>query len=92
MTSQKSKNFVSLEDIVLILRKLVRLDLTVTITDLLTKITNYDNCTKISENYQHSRAWSENYSWNCEIKRPQTVIVEDMPWQHIIYCTDQLIF
>lgn len=55
MTSQKSKNFVSLEDIVLILRKLVSLDLTVNITDL-TKITNYDNCTKISETYQHSRA------------------------------------
>lgn len=54
--SQKRINFVSLEDIVLILRKLVSLNLTVNITDLLTRITNYNNCTKIGENCQHSRA------------------------------------
>lgn len=54
----------------LILRKPVSLNLTLNITDLLTRIMNYNNCTKIGENCQHSRAWSENYSRNCEIKRP----------------------
>lgn len=90
--SQKCINFVSLEDIVLILRKLVSLNLTLDTTDLLTRIMNYNNCTKIGENCQHSRAWSENYSRNCEVKRPRTFIVEDMPWQHIVCCTDQLLF
>lgn len=78
-SDESYETFVSLEDIVLILQKLVSLNLTVNIMDLLTRITNYNSCTKISENYQHFRDWSEHCFKNCESNRPQTVIVEYMP-------------
>lgn len=59
--------------------KLVSLNFTVNMMDLLTRITNYKNCTKIGENYQHFRDCSENCFKNCESKRFQTVIAEYMP-------------